>query len=198
MGAGDREAEGQLVVDGGLGQAAVLEVVGVVEHIVGDHVAQLPLIAVGVDPVGNGPDLANVLPVVDQAVLLVQLPGGLKGDQRVVDEIPRQGQGGHGRAAHAHGKHQHKDPAPQLEVPAVLDALGQSGGTQQKEDEVPRQEEQELMGAGVLHPGKEQQAHQHLPCCQPEQKALLPPAGQPEAHAHEDQVEQPQPVQVQG
>ncbi len=54
VGAGDREAEGQLVVDGGLRQAAVLEVVGVVEHIVGDHVADLALGAVGAYPVGNG------------------------------------------------------------------------------------------------------------------------------------------------
>ena len=44
----------------------------------------------------------------------------------------------------------------------MRDALGQSGGTQQKENEVSRQEEQELMGAGVLHPGEEQDAHHQL------------------------------------
>ena len=56
---GTEKPKGQLVVDGGVRQAAVFKVVGVVEHIVGDHVAHFALGAVGVDPVGDGPDLTD-------------------------------------------------------------------------------------------------------------------------------------------
>ena len=116
----------------------------------------------GVYPVGDGPDLADVLPVVDELVQRDEILGGRDLDREMLDDETRHGQRGQRRTPHRHGQHQHEGPAAQLEVPAARDALGQRGGTQQKEDEVPRQEEQELMGAGVLHPGEEQDAHHQL------------------------------------
>ena len=100
MGAGDREAKGQLVVDGGVRQAAVLEVVGVVEHIVGDHVAQLPLIAVGVDPVGDGLYLADVLPIVDELVQRDEILGGRNLNREMLDDETRHGQRSQRRTPH--------------------------------------------------------------------------------------------------
>ena len=100
MGAGDREAEGQLVVDGGVRQAAVFEVVGVVEHIVGYHVAHFALGAVGVYPVGDGPDLANVLPVVDELVQRDEILGGRDLDREMLDDETRHGQRSQRRTPH--------------------------------------------------------------------------------------------------
>ena len=80
VGARHREAEGQLIVDGHFGQKAVLEVIRAVQHIVGDHVADLALGAVGVDPVGNGLDLRQILAVVDQLVQPDELRRRLEGE----------------------------------------------------------------------------------------------------------------------
>ena len=70
--------------------------VGVVEHIVGDHVADLARVAVGVDPVGDGLDLADVLPVVDELVQRDEIPGGGDLDGKVLDDEARHGQRGQG------------------------------------------------------------------------------------------------------
>ena len=78
----------------------------------------------------------------------------------------------------------------------ALDALGQCGCTQQEEEEIPRQEEQELMGAGVLDPGEEQQAHDQLAPRQTGQSGQLSLCCKDEAQRDKDEIEQAQPSEV--
>ena len=189
VGARHREAEGQLVVDGGCGQLAVLEVIRAVQHIVGDHVADLALGAVGVDPVGNGLDLRQILAVIDQ---LVQ-PDELLGDcqREVIHQKARQGNGGQGRAAHRGGKHEGEHPEHDLCRPEAVDALGQRRCAQQKQEKPPREEQQHLVGAGVLDAGEQQHAQQDLQPGKAGQRghfALF--QAEPQPHAHEHKVHQ--------
>ena len=189
MGARHRETEGQLVVDGHFGQKAVLEVIRAVQHIVGDHVAELALGAVGVDPVGNGLDLRQILAVVDQLVQPDELRCCLEGE--VIHQKARHRYNGQRRAAHRDGKHQREHPVEKLEVPVLLDALHQRRCAQQKQEKPPREEQQHLVGAGVLDAGEQQHAQKDLQPGKAGQRghfALF--QAEPQPHAHEHKVHQ--------
>ena len=189
VGARHRETKGQLIVDGGCGQLAVLEVIRAVQHIVGDHVAELALGAVGVDPVGNGLDLRQILAVIDQ---LVQ-PDELLGDRQreVIHQKARQGDGGQGRAAHRDGKHEGEHPEHDLCRPEAADALGQRRCAQQKQEKPPREEQQHLVGAGVLHPDKQQKADQQLCARKAGQGGQAALCRKPQPQPDQDKVQQP-------
>ena len=136
VGARHREAEGQLIVDGGCGQLAVLEVVRAVQRVVGDHIADLALGAVGVDPAGNGLDLRQILTVIDQVINGGKIAGALlqRGrENSTADEKIRQSDGGQRGAAHRGGKGDGEQPEADLQVPAAGDTLGQRGRAQQEQ-----------------------------------------------------------------
>ena len=65
-----------------------------------------------------------------------------------------------------------------------------------KRRKYPRQEEQELMRAGVLDPGEEQQAHDQLAPCQTGQSGQLSLCCKDEAQRDKDEIEQAQPSEV--
>ena len=189
VGARHREAEGQLIVDGHFGQKAVLEVIRAVQHIVGDHVADLALGAVGVDPVGNGLDLRQILAVVDQLVQPDELRRRLEGE--VIHQKARHRYNGQRRAAHRDGKHQREHPVEKLEVPVLLDALHQRRGAQQKQEKPPREEQQHLVRAGVLHPDEQQKADQQLCARKTGQGGQAALCRKPQPQPDEDKVQQP-------
>ena len=117
MGAQYREAKGQLIVDRFFRQHTVLEVIRAVQHIVGDHVADLALGTVGVDPLGDGLDLRQVLAVIGQVINGGKIAGTLlrRGrENRAADEKIRKGDGGQGRAAHRGGKGDGEQPEADL------------------------------------------------------------------------------------
>ena len=138
MGARHREAEGQLIVDGGCGQLAVLEVIRAVQRVVGDHVADLALGAVGVDPAGNGFDLGQILAVIDQIINGGKIAGALlqRGrENSAADEKIRQSDGGQRGAAHRGGKGDGEQPEADFQVPAAVHALCQGCGADQEQEE---------------------------------------------------------------
>ena len=189
VGARHREAEGQLIVDGGRWQLAVLEVVRAVQRVVGDHVADLALGAVGVDPVGNGLDLRQILAVIDQLVQPDELSGGFQ--REVIHQKARHRHNGQRRAAHRDGKHQCEHPVEKLELPVLLDALGQRGSAGEEQQQPPRQKQQHLVGAGVLHPDKQQKADQQFCACKAGQGGQAALCRKPQPQPDEDKVQQP-------
>ena len=77
----------------------------------------------------------------------------------------RQSNGGQRRAAHGHRKHHGKAPVAELDGGVLFQAVGQCGGTNEEQQQPPRHEQQHLVGAGVLYPGKQHKTHQQLcPC----------------------------------
>ena len=117
MGARHRETEGQLIVDGHFGQKAVLEVIRAVQRVVGDHIGDLAIGTVGVDPAGNGLDLRQILAVIDQVINGGKIAGALlrrSRENRAADEKIRQSHGGQGGAAHRGGKGNGEQPEADL------------------------------------------------------------------------------------
>ena len=138
VGARHREAKGQLAVDGGLGQQAVLEVVRAVQRVVGDHIGDLAIGAVGVDPAGNGLDLRQILAVIDQVINGGKIAGALlrrSREKSAADEKIRQSHSGQGGAAHRGGKGDGEQPEADLQVPAAVHALCQGCGADQEQEE---------------------------------------------------------------
>ena len=104
----------------------------------GDHVTDLALGAVGVDPAGNGLDLRQILAVIDQVINGGKIVGALLRRSRensAADEKIRQSHGGQGGAAHRGGKGDGEQPEADLQVPAAVHALCQGCGADQEQEE---------------------------------------------------------------
>ena len=71
-----------------------------------------------------------------------------------------------------------------------LNAVGQCGGTQQEQDEPAGQEEQHLMGAGILHTGEQHHADQNFQPGHEGKARALVLEGREDAHCHQDEIEQ--------
>ena len=190
VGARDGDAGGQLALQLDVRQGGVLEYVRVVQHIVGDHVGELALfrIAVGIDPVVHALDLGGVGAVVGELVQPDEFRHGLEG--KMIHHKARQSNGGQRRAAHGHRKHHGKAPVAELDGGVLFQAVGQCGGTNEEQQQPPRHEQQHLVGAGVLYPGKQHKAHQQLCPCKAGQGRQTAFCGKPQPHSDEDEVQQ--------
>ena len=142
----------------------------------------------GVDPVGNGLDLRQILAVVDQLVQPDELSGGFQ--REVIHQKARHRHNGQRRAAHRDGKHQRKHPVEKLEIPVLLDALGQRGRAGEEEQQPPRHKQQHLVRAGVLHPDKQQKAGKQLCARKAGQGGQAALCRKPQPQPDEDKVQQ--------
>ncbi len=102
----------------------------------------------------------------------------------------RQSNGGQRRAAHGHCKHHGKAPVAELDGGVLFQAVGQCGGTNEEQQQPPRHEQQHLVGAGVLYPGKQHKAHQQLCPCKAGQGRQTALCGKPQPQSDEDEVQQ--------
>ena len=114
---GTEKPKASLLLMGVCGQLAVLEVIRAVQRVVGDHIGNLAIGTVGVDPAGNGLDLRQILAVIDQVINGGKIVGALlrRGREKsAADEKIRQSHGGQGGAAHRGGKGDGEQPEADL------------------------------------------------------------------------------------
>ena len=191
VGARHREAVRQLAVQRLFGQLAVAQVAGVVEHIVRDHVGDLALCQMAFQPLGQRDDLGLVLAVVGKVIQLHKFFGARDGE--VVQQYVRQGHRRQRRAADGDRQHHHGPPEAELGDFPVLNTLRQRGRAAEEEEKIRRDEEQKLVGAGVLHPGEEDEAQRQLHRRNAGQGGYFPLAGKYDARHGQPKVEDAQP-----